>query len=106
MRAKFISTTNVSLDKILPKNLYGNLETNEIAYFAYFTCPDCFHTSLVESYVYDKTTHVLTVKTLNSVYQFELDETPDEKEFKCARADYIEVIRILNTSNKENKNEN
>ena len=94
MRAKFLSSTNKGMDYSMPKDVYADITFGKIIWW-YLNDVECFRTSKIERFTWDKSTKHLTVFTLNSIYEFELETDEfDEKQIQCAEKEEVESIRM------------
>lgn len=96
MRAKFLSSTNKGMDYSMPKDVYADITFGKIIWW-YLNDVECFRTSKIERFTWDKLTKHLTVFTLNSIYEFELETDEfDEKQIQCAEKEEVELTRTQN----------
>lgn len=96
MRAKFLSSTNKGMDYSMPKDVYADITFGKIIWW-YLNDVECFRTSKIERFTWDKFTKCLTVFTLNSIYEFELETDEfDEKQIQCAEKEEVELTRAQN----------
>ncbi|WP_041671815.1 hypothetical protein [Sulfurospirillum barnesii] len=94
MRAKFLSSTNKGMDCSMPKDVYADITFGKMIWW-YLNDVECFRTSKIERFTWDKFTKCLTVFTLNSIYEFELETDEfDEKQIQCAEKEEVESIRM------------
>jgi len=96
MRAKFLSSTNKGMDYSMPKDVYADITFGKMIWW-YLNDVECFRTSKIERFTWDKLTKHLTVFTLNSIYEFELETDEfDEKQIQCAEKEEVELTRTQN----------
>ena len=96
MRAKFLSSTNKGMDYSMPKGVYADITFGKIIWW-YLNDVECFRTSKIERFIWDNFTKHLTVFTLNSIYEFELETDEfDEKQIQCAEKKEVELTRAQN----------
>jgi len=94
MRAKFISSTNLGMDYSMPKDVYADITFGKIIWW-YLNDVECFRTSKIERFTWDKCTKHLTIFTLNSIYEFELETDEfDEMQIQCAEKEEVELTRL------------
>lgn len=93
--AKFISSTNLGMEKLMPKDVYAKISFGEVIKWR-LDYVKCFETSMIERFTWDKETKRLQVFTLNSFYEFELEtDTFNPYSIKCAGKEKIAHFRYL-----------
>ena len=96
MKAKFISSTNLGMEEIMPKDIYADISFGVVVRW-YLDRVRCFRTSMIERFEWDKKTKRLKVFTLNSVYEFELEKATFRSNLiQCAAKEEIEHYRAIN----------
>ena len=96
MRAKFIASSNLGMDETMPKDVYGNIYFGDTVTWS-LDRVRCFSTSMIEQFEWHKKSKRLKVFTLNSVYEFELEEDTFHSNFiQCAKKEIIEHYRLRN----------
>lgn len=94
MRAKFISTTNKGIAHNVPLDTFLPIKFSDTITYEY-SDTRYFKTSMIEHFTWDKKTKYLTVWTINSMYEFELEkDTFCSSQIQCTDKREIESIRI------------
>ena len=89
MMAKFVSSSNFGMEKLMPKDVFAEITFGEIVTW-YLDRIKCFQTSIIERFEWNKKTKHLKVFTLNSIYEFELEkDTFNPSLIKCANKEKI-----------------
>lgn len=82
LRAKFVKSTNLEIDRNIPKNIYGEISFGERVSWI-LNKEIHFTTSTIERFSHDDKIRLLSVYTKNNRYDFEL-ECDCEIEFDAA----------------------
>ena len=72
LRAKLVKSTNLEIDKNIPKNIYGEISFGETVAWA-LNKEFHFTTSTIERFSHDDKIRFLSVYTKNNRYDFELE---------------------------------
>ncbi len=90
LRAKFVKSTNLEIDKHIPKDVYANISFSTKVSWT-LNQEIWFKTSAIERFSFDDKTKFLSVYTKNNRYDFELE---CECEIKFNQATKLQEIAI------------